>query len=399
MNSSNFTTFNISEVILHIVSGVSVNGNDFKANKNEKGVLKTGCVKHGVFIPTENKRILESEIKRAKVNPVKNTIILNRSNTQELVGMVGYVKKDYKNLFLSDKLWLIQADEEIVDTKYFIYLLSSSKYSNKISSYATGTSASMKNISQKTFENIQIQLPPLNIQYKVKNYLSSLEKKIQLQEEKINLLKEQKKGYMQKIFKQEIRFKDDNGKEFPKWREQKLSDILIERKIYESKGKKYPHASLTKEGIHLKSDRYDRDFLVRTDDKKYKITKLNDICYNPANLKFGVLSINTIGEAIFSPIYVTFEVISNASAYFMYIFLKRSDFINKIRKYEEGTVYERMAVKPSDFLKYVDEIPCLKEQEKIAEFFSKLDIKIQTETRKLEFLQQQKKGFMQQVFI
>lgn len=51
-----------------------------------------------------------------------------------------------------------------------------------------------------------------------------------------------------------------------------------------------------------KTERYDRDFLVSSE-KKYKITKMSDICYNPANMKFGVICLNTYGNAIFSHIH------------------------------------------------------------------------------------------------
>ncbi|WP_180227026.1 restriction endonuclease subunit S [Bacillus cereus] len=397
MNSSDFTTFNISEVILHIVSGVSVNGNDFKANKNEKGVLKTGCVKHGVFIPTENKRILESEIKRAKVNPVKNTIILNRSNTQELVGMVGYVKKDYKNLFLSDKLWLIQANEEIVDTKYFVYLLSSSKYSKKISSYATGTSASMKNISQKTFENIQIQLPPLNIQYKVKNYLSSLEKKIQFQEEKINLLKVQKKGYMQKIFKQEIRFKDENGREYSEWKVKKLKDVTtLANKTRVGNPEAYNLLSVK---LHLNGvEATDKKPNPTKNGRPYYIRNSGELIIGRQNFHNGGIAIvdeNTDGYVASNAI-SSFNVINNNNIHYIYLYISQVDYYKRVGYFMEGTGQKEISEAILSDL--VIEMPELKEQEKIADFFFEFDKKVHHEQKKLDLLKEQKKGFMQQMF-
>ena len=82
--------------------------------------------------------------------------------------------------------------------------------------------------------------------------------------------------------------------------------MLKERKIYASKDSKYKHITLSKNSIINKTDRYNKDFLVKDDSKDYKITKLNDIYYNPANLKFGVICLNIYGDAIFSPIYVTY---------------------------------------------------------------------------------------------
>ena len=68
---------------------------------------------------------------------------------------------------------------------------------------------------------------------------------------------------------------------------------------------------------------------MKDDNKQYKITKLNDICYNPANLKFGVICKNTYGNGIFSPIYVTFECCNELDNNFAGFYLTQNDFIQK----------------------------------------------------------------------
>ena len=156
-----------------------------------------------------------------------------------------------------------------------------------------------------------------------------------------------------------------------------LKDILIERKEYCEKGKEYVHVTLSKEGIHEKTERFDRDFLVKDDNKKYKITRLNDICYNPANLKFGVICLNEYGNAIFSPIYVTYylkkEYVNEINIKYLNYVLTSSGFLQKVRRYEQGTVYERMAVNSSDFLKMKITIPEIGEQEKIIKVFERIN--------------------------
>lgn len=215
----------------------------------------------------------------------------------------------------------------------------------------------------------------------------------------IYLLKEYKKGVMQKIFSQEIRFKDNKGMSFPKWEEKNLGEILKERKEYSTKGKGYTHISLTTKGVVPKSERYERDFLVGDDEvKKYKITRLNDLCYNPANLKFNVISINNLREGIFSPIYVTFEIVEQNIDFVGY-YLIRDAFINKARRYEQGTVYERTAVSPSDFVKVKVVFPSLSEQEKIADFLTSIDKAIELKEQQITHAGQWKKGLMQNLFI
>jgi type I restriction enzyme S subunit len=95
------------------------------------------------------------------------------------------------------------------------------------------------------------------------------------------------------------------------WEQQDLSKVLKERNIQIPQSEEYPLVSFTVEkGVTPKTERYEREQLVVGDksSKKYKVTKLNDIVYNPANLKFGAIARNKYGNAVFSPIYVTFEV-------------------------------------------------------------------------------------------
>ena len=178
-----------------------------------------------------------------------------------------------------------------------------------------------------------------------------------------------------------------------------LSDILIERKEYCENDGTYPHATLSKEGVDVKSQRYDRDFLVRTDDKKYKVTRLNDICYNPANLKFGVITRNKVGTLIFSPIYVTYAIVPTYDPYYIELALTDSNFIKYMLKYEEGTVYERMAVSSEDFLSETIRLPSRDKQLKfvqIMNFFSGVLITEQAIDNNLRLL---KNYLISQMFI
>ena len=177
-----------------------------------------------------------------------------------------------------------------------------------------------------------------------------------------------------------------------------LKNILHERKTYAEKDGSYPHATLSKEGIYGKTDRYDRDFLVSTENKEYKITLKNDLCYNPANLKFGVICLNTFGSAIFSPIYVTFEIDRAYSPEFVGASLTQKDFIRYALRFQEGTVYERMAVSPEDLLSISRRFPSFAEQTKIAQFVSLIDSRIAAQRKLVELLKKHKRGVIEQIF-
>ncbi len=287
----------------------------------------------------------------------------------------------------------------VLDLDYITLFFKTNRGKYLLELASPGGAGRNKTLGQKEFENLELAIPTIFEQKKIAAFFSLIDKKIELQTEKVEELKNYKKGLLQKIFSQELRFKDENGNEYPEWESIILSKVLWERKEYAEKDGKYPHVTLSKDGIYAKGEQYDRDFLVKKEDKKYKITHEGDICYNPANLKFGVICRNDFGDAIFSPIYVTFEINKNIDSNYMGYYLTRWDFINKVRKYEEGTVYERMAVKPEDFLRFRVDLPNIVEQKKISELFMRVDEKIEKEQEKLEQLQEYKKGLLQQMFI
>lgn len=80
-------------------------------------------------------------------------------------------------------------------------------------------------ISGNDIKNISVTLPSKNEQTKIGDFFSKLDQQIELEEKKLELLEQQKKGYMQKIFSQELRFKDENGNEYPNWKDESLGNI------------------------------------------------------------------------------------------------------------------------------------------------------------------------------
>lgn len=256
------------------------------------------------------------------------------------------------------------------------------------------------NVSPNDFFKIKLSVPSSKEeQQKIADFLTAVDKVISSSEQEVANLETQKKTVTKKIFSQELRFKKNDGTYFPEWEETALADILSEYKEMCEKDGTYEHVSLTKEGVVPKTERYERDFLVTTEDKKYRVTHVNDICYNPANLKFGVICRNKYKDAIFSPIYVTFTVSKEYAPEFIEMVVTNEAFIQRALRFQQGTVYERMAVSPSDLLKMIVGIPCPDEQRLIAEFLSDFDEAIAAAKRELELWKELKKGLLQQMFV
>ena len=265
---------------------------------------------------------------------------------------------------------------------------------------------SIKGITKPELLKKKMRTPSLiDEQSKIGTLFKQLDDIIALHQSKLDLLKEQKKGFLQKMFPK-------NGAKVPElrfagfaddWEERKLQEVLRERNNQQPQSMEYPLVSFTVEnGVTPKTDRYEREQLVVGDksSKKYKVTVLNDIVYNPANLKFGAISRNKYGNAVFSPIYITFLVNNDVTTpEFIEMFVTRNDFIKRALKYQQGTVYERQSVSPTNLLAMNVYLPGKSEQEKIGSFFQQLDETIALHQRKLDLLKEQKKGFLQKMFV
>ena len=273
----------------------------------------------------------------------------------------------------------------LINQNYFLYIFDNMVF-HFSKTFSNGSA--IKNIPP--FSDLKKQIayiPSIEEQNKVAQFLSLLDKKIELQTKKIEALKLFKKGLLNEFLKRNPCSKIS------------LKYILKERQKYTIKDGILPHVTLSKNGIEEKIERYNRDFLVKSKDKNYKITKIYDLCYNPANLKFGVICLNTYGSAIFSPIYITFEINHKFNPLYIGYYVTQQNFINSARKYEQGTVYERMAVAPEDFLKMNIWVPNKHIQDKFSTILISMDTKLKKENEKLKMLEALKKGFMQSMFV
>ena len=333
-------------------------------------------------LPKKVKRIEDkSQYKRA----VSGDLVFNMMRAWQ--GAIGTARTGG----MVSPAYIVAEPNCMVDPLFMDYYMKTNQMIHTIHRQSYGVTDFRLRLYWDSFAPIQCVLPSVEEQEKIAEILTTQDKVIELKEKLLAEKQRQKKYLMQQILTGKKRLPGFEGE----WKKTKLKKLLKERKTYSPKGAKYPHVTLSTEGIYAKSDRYDRDHLVKDEEKEYKITHKGDICYNPANLKFGVICINNFGDAIFSPIYVTFEVAKNVSSAFLSNYLMRWDFINAVRKYEEGTVYERMAVKPEDFLKFEMLLPPYEEQLAIAEILSVADKEIDLLRQNIEQEKQKKKALMQ----
>lgn len=200
-------TKQLSDVLAKIEAGVSVNGDDTPAGMGQLGVLKISSVTKGVFDPTENKVIRDEEVPRARVSPRADRVIVSRCNTASLVGASAYVEDDFPNLFLPDKLWLLSPKEpESVSMRWLAYWLSAKSTRDVLSSHATGSSASMKNISKEQLLRLQVPLPPLSVQTQISKTIGSWDASSLKLRAQLRLLQQERQQLLVQLFRGTRRF-------------------------------------------------------------------------------------------------------------------------------------------------------------------------------------------------
>lgn len=262
----------------------------------------------------------------------------------------------------------------------------------------------IKNITSVKFlkDEFIISFPKIEEQKKIASFFSLIDKKIELQTEKVEELKNYKKGIMQKIFSQQLRFKDENGKEFPDWEEKKLENIVeffkgnglsksdlsdngdIPCVLYGELFTQYDEVinivkSRCLKDQGFKSEKY--DVLMPTSDvtpeglATASCILVDDVCLG------GDINVLRPKKYI-NGIFLSYQI-----NYF------KSLIIRKV----SGTTIKHIYVKDIKDIKY--NIPCEKEQIKITDLLIQIDNKIKLESLKLESYNELKKGLLQQMFI
>ncbi len=196
--------FNIKPVCYYIDNldtGKSVNSTNEKYTKDKMGILKTSCVYNGVFEPMESKVIRKDELEKAKLNPKKDSIIISRMNTEELVGKSAYIQNNYPNIYLPDRLWQTTKNNNEHSVLWLSYAIKQKSFLQKISQIATGTSGSMKNISKSKFLQLPIITPPLELQNQFAEKIALIEKQKEIAQKELTETENLFNCLLQKAFK------------------------------------------------------------------------------------------------------------------------------------------------------------------------------------------------------
>ena len=279
--------------------------------------------------------------------------------------------------------------------EFYYYLI------NKIELFKIADTSTIPQINNKHIEPYEVLTTTKEEQTKIAEFLSAVDDKISQLSRQLELLKQYKKGVMQKIFSQEIRFKNDNGEDFGEWEEVPLNFVCDVRDgthdspKYVKKGYALVTSKNLKDG---KLDLTDISLISQTDfDNINKRSKVHtgDIIFgmigtigNPVLLKesnFAIKNVALIKEKD--------ELLNK----FLIHFLNSSSFDRQVKVLNAGNTQKFLSLNQIRNLSVPK--PTIQEQEKIAEFLTAIDERIDHTTAQLTQTKQWKKGLLQQMFV
>lgn len=246
-----------------------------------------------------------------------------------------------------------------------------------------------------------ITLPCLEEQQSIAAFLSTIDEVITESAKEVADLVLQKKAAMKKIFTKEVRFTRQDGSSFPEWENLCFGDVFTEIVRKTSDTETYPLFSLTiEDGVTVKTERYERSYLVKKTEDNYKIVPPNAFIYNPMNLRFGALApSHEDKEVCVSQYYNVFLLNDETTLGFWESYLVTDDMLKFYFSIATGSLMEKLRVHYSNFVNIMKPIPCAEEQRFIAGFLSDFDEAIAAAKRELELWRKLKKGLLQQMFV
>ena len=289
-------------------------------------------------------------------------------------------------------------DPNIITTNFFVAQLQKNEEFISRSIVKTGTT--VQYINMPDFYKLLLSFPSTDEQEKVGKFFQRLDDAVALHQRQLDNYKELQKSLLQKIFNQELRFKDKYGDDYPEWEKEKLGNLITEVVEKSTIQDQYPILSSTNKGLFLQSE-YFKSNIASDDNIGYKILRQNEIVFSPQNLWMGNINFNDKYEAgIVSPSYKIFSVNDGIVHEFMKFMIKTQYMMNEyVLSSEQGASIVRRNLDMELFNKIKVKIPTIPEQKKITDFLIASDDQIDQVAQKLERLKEQKKGLMQRMFV
>lgn len=327
-----------------------------------------------------------------------DVLFLRSSETREDVGKSSvYLDKEEHALFGG---FVIRGKKKSEYNPYFLKLnLETPNIRNQIGSKSGGSTRF--NVSQSILSSVELNMPTVDEQIIIAEFFEKLDMKIQKQQEKVGLLENQKKGLMQKIFSQELRFKDESGQDYPEWKDTTLGEIaeIVGGGTPSTTNDLYWNGEIT---WFTPTEISNNKFVSQS---KRSISKEGLQSSSAKLLPKGTVLLTT--RATLGEMAILIEQATTNQGFQSLLPNEQttSEFIYylqpQLRKYcyfnASGSTF--LEISKHSLKKMPLLLPCKKEQNKISIILAEIDSKINLEEDKLQQLNTQKQALLQQMFM
>ena len=355
-------------------------------------------------LPVERARLFKKGIARS------GDVIFAHNAT---VGPTGILKTELEFVILSTTVTYYRCELSQLNNRFLLHSFNTSYFVRQFSRVMSQSTRNQVPIT--TQRKFYLHLPSIAEQEKIASFLGAIDTRLNQLRRKHELLQTYKRGIMQKLFSQKLRFTQPNGSPFPDWEEKKLGDIADTNKSHSFTGGPFgsdlKSSDYTQEGIrviqlqNIGDGYFVNDYQIFTSEDKADqlincniypndilISKMGDpvarACIVPNYHKRYLMCSDGIRLVVNNDLFNT---------YFIYSVLNAPTFRKSAESASSGSTRKRIGLTNLRILKI--SCPILEEQEKIVNFLTAIDRKIETLSRQIEQTEQFKKGLLQKMFV
>lgn len=351
------------------------------------------------IIPFINSDIDITKIKEESFCRNGDLIIADASEDYNDIGKAIEIENIGDSKIVAGLHTILARDIKNLTSKRFKgYMMLNDSTRKQIKILAAG--AKVLGISKVNLAKVVVKLPSLEEQEKIANFLTKVDKLIEKQNEKVSKLEQYKKGIMQKIFSQEIRFNKGDSGEYPEWYYEKLGKIT----------KLTDGVHFTPEYVEFGVPFWSVETIVSGADPKYITEEAHQLAIKRCHPQRDDILMTRIGTLAKSylitdeqdlSIYVSVALIKS-SKNFDSGYMKQ--YFDSDEYYKEFLSKSLLTATPKkinmeDLKDTRVKLPCLEEQKKIGKFLSNVELIVEKEKEKLEEMRRWKKGLLQNIFV
>lgn len=336
----------------------------------------------------------------------KNNLILNITFAWEQA--IAITDDNDEGKYISNRFPTFAFKDNQLPT-FYKYIIPQKRLKYDLNVASPGGAGRNRVLNKKLFLSIPVNIPLLKEQEKISKFLTTVDKKITNLKNTITSLENQKKGLLQQIFSQKLRFKDENGNNYPNWEKKKLGDIATLKNGISKSNEAFGHGKkfINLQDIFNKSYIFNDNYsLVDVTEKELSENNLlkGDVLFVRSSVKregvgLPCVIMENLIDTVYSGFIIRCRFNINENIYLHYKKYCFLEFSFRKALLKKSSSSANTNINQDNLSKLYVNLPCLEEQTKIADFLSAFDRKLENQKAQLEHWKQIKKGLLQQMFV